>query len=396
VLCFASLTTVTLAACEGGHAVTSAQSAGPRPTAVPIVVSASACAPGWHLQHGGSYAFKVTNRTDSTERVTLKQTLANTTIAELDAIEPGDSGSLTALLSPGASYRWLCERAGRHERHLSSVAARVPEAAPRAVLDPPQLPLVDLVAPLRRYTAHVDRLLTRLRGEVATLRRLIAAGSTSAAKTQWLRAHRTWLMVGQDDGAYGAFGALGQAIDGTADGLAGAAANPHFSGFHRVEFELWHRRDLAAAAHGSAALARSIAKLTPHTVAGDLPTTAVALNSWVLRCHEILEDAQRDSLSADDDYGSHTDLAALTADVSATREMLDVLGPLITPLRPNLVATAERELTAIDSAAAAVHDGTHTAIAAIPSRLRQRIDAATDAALQTLAPVSELMQSGDS
>jgi iron uptake system EfeUOB component EfeO/EfeM len=396
VLCLASLTTVTLAACEGGHAVTSAQSPGPRPTALPIVVLAAACAPGWQVKRGGPYAFKVTNRTRSTERVTLKQTPADTTTAQLDAIDPGASATLTALLSPGGSYRWQCTHAGRHGPQLSSVAARVPDAATRAVLDPPPLPVADLVAPLRRYTAYVERMLTRLRAQVSTMRGMIAARSASAAKAQWLAAHRTWLMIGQDDGGYGAFGALGQAIDGSADGLAGGTANRGFTGFHRVELELWRRDDLAAAGRDSAALSRLLARLTPQAVAADLPTTAVALNSWVLRCHEILEDAQRDSLSADDDYGSHTDLVALTADVHATREMLRVLGPLITPLRPHLVATAERELTAIDSAATAVRNGTHTAIAAIPSRQRQRIDATTDAALQTLAPVSELMQSGNS
>jgi hypothetical protein len=30
-----------------------------------------------------------------------------------------------------------------------------------------------------------------------------------------LTAHLTWLKIGQDDGAYGAFGELGRAIDGT-------------------------------------------------------------------------------------------------------------------------------------------------------------------------------------
>jgi high-affinity iron transporter len=106
----------------------------------------------------------------------------------------------------------------------------------------------------------------------------------------------------------------------------------------------------------------------------------------------------RDSLSAEDDYGSHTDLAALKADVAATREMLAVLAPLLDPREPALVLTARRELSGIDAAIAAVHPGSAlpwSAIAALPLRARERLDASVGAALETLAPVSELMQVGN-
>ena len=86
----------------------------------------------------------------------------------------------------------------------------------------------------------------------------------------------------------------------------------------------------------------------------------------MLRCHEILEDAPRDTLTDADDYGSHTELASLGADVEATHEMLTALTGLIAPPAPQIVRAGTRELAAVDGA--------------------------VDAAVETLAPVSELLQ----
>ncbi|HEX4108257.1 MAG TPA: Dyp-type peroxidase [Solirubrobacteraceae bacterium] len=88
------------------------------------------------------------------------------------------------------------------------------------------------------------------------------------------------------------------------------------------------------------------------------------------RCHEILEDALRDTLSGNDDYGSHTGLAATAAEVTATREMLRVLSGLIEPRAPGLVQTGTQQLAAID---AAIGPPRAVAIAALPQLSRQRI-----------------------
>jgi hypothetical protein len=79
-------------------------------------------------------------------------------------------------------------------------------------------------------TAYVDQLLNALHTQVATLVATVIAGDLAGAKSAWLTAHLTWLKIGQDDGAYGAFGELGPAIDGTAAGLVLGIADPHFTG----------------------------------------------------------------------------------------------------------------------------------------------------------------------
>jgi iron uptake system EfeUOB component EfeO/EfeM len=248
---------------------------------------------------------------------------------------------------------------------------------------------------LNRYQAYVAGKLKLVRSQVAGLSAAIRSGSLARARAAWLGAHVTWLEIGQDDGAYGAFGGLGGRIDGLSAGHRLGTADPGFTGFHRVEFDLWRRHDLAAAAADTATLQQLLTRVTRTSLSTWLPASANGIANWLLRPHEVLEDALRDSLTADDDYGSGTDLASITADVAAVRVMLSELAPQVNLLAPGLIAHAQAQLnslsTAIDAAGPAGRG--QSPIEALPLRARQRIDADADAALETLATLPDLATS---
>jgi len=248
---------------------------------------------------------------------------------------------------------------------------------------------------LARYRAYVAGKLRTLRSQVAALSAATHSGSLSAARAKWLTAHLTWLEIGQDDGAYGAFGQLGGEIDGLAAGHKLGTADPGFTGFHRVEFDLWTRHDLTVAASDAATLQHLLAQLTSSPLSGYLPATANGIGNWLLRPHEILEDALRDSLTADDDYGSGTDLASIAADVAATRVLLRELAPQVDPLAPHLIATATAQLNALSAAIRATGSGGGhwLPIQQLSLRAREQIDADVGAALETLAPLPDLSTS---
>jgi high-affinity iron transporter len=271
-----------------------------------------------------------------------------------------------------------------------SAASAAPGHASAAI--PPIVP-IQLYQPLAQYKLYVDRLLARLRPRLQALRAAAASDDRYAAEHDWLAAHASWLEIGQDDDAYGAFGQLGEQIDGPAYGLPGTTANPGFTGFHKVELDLWREHNTGAAAKDAGKLVSLVGQLTPAAVAKDLPTSTLALDSWVLRCHEILEDALRDSLTQNDDYGSNSDLASLAADVDATREMLAILAPLVDARVPSIVTKGSTDLSAIDDTIqTAGGPVAGRSLAALRPRERQAIDQATSAVLEVLAPVSELMQ----
>jgi len=355
----------------------------------PIAVGQGTCAPGWRAPSAGRYLFAIANHSSRWGAISLFQ-WGSGVVVERVALRPGGVTRLAAQLEAGGAYGWGCLLLGLPR----SVSAEAQVPSPQGQFVPAVAPVsaAQIAGPLLRYRRYVDGLLALQQHELTTLHEQATAGDLAGAESAWLAAHLTWLKIGQDDGAYGAFGELGRRIDGTAAGLVGGTRSRDFTGFHKLEFDLWTRHDLRAAAGDTTRLLAMTRSLSPQAVAADLPLTLTSMANWLLRCHEILEDALRDSLSANDDYGSNSDLASLAADVAATREMLRLLAPFITARVPHLVATAERELSALIDAINGTGPDRGAGIASLSVSQRERVDAASDAALATLAPVSDEIQ----
>ena len=380
----AGVAAMAIAGCGGGG-VPSASSGS---SVVRVSYDGTRCAPGWSPLKPGGYDFVLQNRASDAIAMTLLNASDGSAVSPTKPVTPGGRASIQIQLRAGGSYAWRCQTPS--QAAATSAAIRIAGRGSAATgYAPAPLSIVQLYKPMAEYTKHETRTLANLRGQLATLQHRLAGGNMAGAKSAWLAAHLSWLALGQDDGAYGAFGNLGSRIDGTAAGDVGATSSASFTGFHRVELDLWRRHELTAARRDAAMLTKLVDSINQRMLSQDLPDTTVALDSWVLRCHEILEDGLRDTLSGDDDYGSHTGLATIGADVTATREMLRVLAGLIQPRRPGLVQTAESQLVTLD---AAIRPRRTVPIAELPTLERQRIDAAIGSALETLAPVSELMQ----
>jgi len=350
------------------------------------------CAPGWRAPNPGRARFAVVNHSGQLATIYLFRATSGVIVGQIDDLQPGSTRELTVTLRPGP-YAWGCDLRGR-PRHVSD-AARVPAHAEAGGPGPTPIPLVLPVISeqMRTYRSDVKGLIGRLQTQVTTLTQDLRAGDVTAAESDWLTAHMTWLEIGQDDGAYGAFGDLGRQIDGTAAGLVGGTADPRFTGFHRVEFDLWRLSDISAAASDASTLVSLVQTLARQKLASALPITPAGASAWLLRPHEILEDALRDSLSGNDDYGSGTSLASVTADVAITRQLLALLQPILAPRAPGLVATEGRQLSATMTAVQATRaSGAWIAVQALTQPQRERINAAVGAALETLAPIPDVLQ----
>jgi iron uptake system EfeUOB component EfeO/EfeM len=253
----------------------------------------------------------------------------------------------------------------------------------------------DLAAPYHAYRRYGAAGIATLQSQVATLVDTVRAGDRAQAEQAWLRARLTWLRLGQDNAAYGAFGTLGRRIDGTSAGLAGGVEGPRFTGFHRVERDLWGGSSTVVAAADGVTLQRLVARLSGRRVAAWLPASKAGETSWILRVHEILEDALRDSLSGNDDYGSGTTLPSLIADVAATREDLGLLAPLLRARKPRIVARVRHHLRGLDNVVDGMRtDGQWPPLDDLTQRRRQRLNAALGSALEALAPVPDLLPIG--
>jgi high-affinity iron transporter len=274
---------------------------------------------------------------------------------------------------------------------LAAAAPRSSQTVAKHAFSP--LPAGRLFPALQKYRQYVHARITELAPEVARLTNELASHDGESAKSTWLTARLTWLRIGQDDGAYGVFGKLGQDIDGTAAGHVRGVHDPAFTGFDRIEYDLWRRHSTTAAHADALRLEGYVHQLAHLSLKRTITSDTNGANNFVLRSHEVIEDAVRDTLSGDDEYGSGTALAAITADVSATREVLTLLAPKINARSPGLVAKARQELTRLDTAAEhGRHDGRWIAIRYLGRPQREQIDSAAGAADETLAIIPELLE----
>ncbi|MBO2451671.1 EfeM/EfeO family lipoprotein [Actinomadura barringtoniae] len=279
----------------------------PRPAAAAPMIQAAvgACGTGWAQPHAGPQTLVVHNGGSTVAEISLLNASGGV-LGELEGIGPGTSRSLRVTLGAG-TYSFRCADEGAGD----------PVTGPRTRIGgteasgPAIVPVTEneLYGPTQKYRAYVEDGLKRLIAQTGTLTSAIDGGDLGAARAAWTPAHMSYERLGA---AYGTFGDLDEAINGSD------------SGFHRLERGLWHGEDAAALKGPADQLGKDVRALRgqfadERTDPADLP----------LRAHEILEDTLRFQLTGKVDFGSHTDLRSVAANLEGTREAVDVLRPVL-------------------------------------------------------------------
>jgi high-affinity iron transporter len=355
----------------------------------PIVVTATACAPGWGPQRAGRHAFVIDNRTTHAGAIYLFNPFTGVTVAARTALRPESTVTVPLTLKPG-NYTWACHLTGIATHQSINVTVRpIPVMTAAGPATPIPVAPMQLAGPVQRYRTYVRTQLALLVTQTAALRSAIAGGQLGQAESAWLIAHLTWQRLGA---AYDAFGTLGTKINGLSPGQGvgqspGTPGSTSFEGFHKIELDLWGHGDLTAAGMDTDQLATNLSTLVSRFGRDSIPPAELPL-----RTHEILEDSQRDELSGDDDYGSGTDMASVEEDVSGTEVLLQLLAPLLKERAPELVQRAAVQLHRLDVELAATQQGGRwVAVGDVPLAQREQVEGAMGAALEILAIVPDIM-----
>jgi len=354
---------------------------GSRPAgAQTVAVSATDCGKGFTAPKPGRRTFQMRNTGDKTSEVYLIDPGTGAVYGEVEGLAPGTTRDLVATVA-GGTYAWRCVPSSG--KAVTSRAVRVAGGGGTTAVVP--VAAGDLAAPLNSYKAYVDRGLATLVTQAHRLSDDVTAGRLGAARTDWLTAHRTYASLGA---AYGTFQDYDQKIDGRPDGLPGGVHDRNFTGFHRIEYGLWHGEtasQLTAPARQLAADAAGLRKAFPTQDfdPGDLP----------LRAHEILENTLQFELTGDADQGSGTELATADANLTGTRELLAVLRPLLTTRAPHLLPTVDADLARLQKLLdSAHHGGSWTPVDRLGATARARLNGATGQLLEDLSPVPDLLE----
>ena len=351
-----------------------------------VTVSRTSCAPEWSTAVTGTQTITVTNNSGLAGEVNLDNS-AGAVVGELETIGPGTSAPLTATLGAGTyTFRCLMGSLAATLSQPVTISAGTGEtiAAPVAVKP---VTVSDLTPPNKLYQGYAAGQLAGLATTVTAIQADLRHGNIPQAKKDWLTAQLDWERVGA---SYDSFGDLGLAVDGLPDGLPGGVNDKGFTGLHRIEYGLWHGQPAAELLPVADTLAMNVAAVEKNLTSDDLAGDPTQLP---LRVHEIIEDALRDHLSAIDDEGAGAAYAMTYADTQVDKVVLGYLANLLDERKPGLVATADSQLAALQSALLATKAGGQwQSLTAVSLEQRQQVNAATGALLETLASVPDLLE----
>lgn len=379
---------VAVAAISTAAAASACGHAGPaKPVQQIIDVSENACGQGWTDPHTGQQTLYFRNTGSNPTTADLIDVRTGAISAEVPDIGPNTTRS-TRVDVGGGTFAFRCAMEGSDNALITGPTVTI--AGPPAASAVPPVTPEDLYGPDKQYADYVTGGLNRLAADTDILRDTVDHGDLTAARTAWLTAHLDYERLGA---AYDAFGGYDGKLDGRTDGLAGGAADPQFTGFHRVEYGLWHGESLTTLAATADQLAQDV-----HGLVADFPDIQVPLLDLGLRTHEILENTLQFEMTGDADYGSGTSLATAVANVAGTRELLTVLDPVLrTRYRqlPDVTTWLNRFETMLQThrANATPGDpasGTWTAVSALSSSDRQRLDGTLSQLLEYLAPIATI------
>ncbi|GGZ88047.1 EfeM/EfeO family lipoprotein [Streptomyces echinoruber] len=342
-----------------------------------VEISPGHCGRGWRAPRPGLQVFDLHNTSDRAAEAYLEDPRSHAVHGELEGIAPGTTRQLTVRLGKGAyAFRCVPDDSDAVTGPTVRVTSGVPGPAAAPVTEH------DLVPPALAYQKWVGAGLDTLVRLTGALRAAIDRGDLAAARRAWLPAHLQYARLGA---AYGAFGDAGERIDGTDAGLPGGVRDPRFTGFHRLEYGLWHGRSAGALRASAAALARDVGALRDGWA-----QARVEPGQLGVRAHEILEDTVQFELTGRTDYGSGSSLATARAHLDGTRAVLSRLRPLLAtryPQLPRLEQEMDRARRTLDALGAA---GRPTPLARLTRRQREAVDAVFGDLVERLAPVAVL------
>lgn len=348
---------------------------------VSVSESRTECGKGFGTPQPGQQTFQMHNTGSKTSEVYLVNPATNAVYGEIEGLAPGTTRPLTATIG-GGDLAWRCVPTGGDA--VTSAAVHVSGGQQVAAVLP--VSEDDLKAPLDQYRAYVDAGLATLLTETQKLQADLHGGDLNAAKTDWLTAHLQYSSLGA---AYGTFADFDKKINGRADGLPDGVQDQGFSGFHRLEYGLWHGQGAADLSPVADQLVSDVDGLGKAFPTQDFDPTDLPL-----RTHEILENTLQFELTGDTDEGSGSNLATAQANLAGTRELLTVLQPLIQARSPQLLDTVNGDVQRLTDLLNAAHhaDGGWTPVEQLDGPTRAQLNGATGQLLEDLAPIPDLLE----
>ncbi|AQZ66345.1 Ferrous iron transport periplasmic protein EfeO, contains peptidase-M75 domain and (frequently) cupredoxin-like domain [[Actinomadura] parvosata subsp. kistnae] len=328
--------------------------------ALPALAALAACGSGTPAAPSGSAAApgKVTVAATDTEcKVAASEVAAGTTtftitnggskvtefyvyapgdriMAEVENIVPGLTRELIAEL-PAGSYETACKpgMVGKGIRNALKVTG---EHKPLNA----DAKLAEATKSYQRYVkSQTDTLLVKTQEFVDAVK----AGDLDKGKELYPVARTYWERI---EPVAEIFGDLDPAIDAREADLT---EGEEWTGFHRIEKDLWIRKDVSKDGPVADKLIADVKAIVTKANATELTPLNLANGA-----KELLDEVATGKITGEEDIWSHTDLWDFDANLEGSQAAVQALRPVLEERAPDLVKTLDEKFAAAE-AALAVH-----------------------------------------
>ncbi|WP_019074978.1 EfeM/EfeO family lipoprotein [Streptomyces hokutonensis] len=344
-----------------------------------VEVATSGCGSGWTHPQAGHQVFELHNTSSTAAEVYLTDVKTGAVYGEVEGLAPGTVRPLGVTLGNGSyAFKCLPDDADAVTGPTVQISGSKVKSGPAATPITQQ----ELIPPTLAYQKWIQGRTVELAQKTDVLRAAVDRGDLAAARRAWLPAHLVYERMGA---AYGTFGDSDGAINGTTAGLADGVRDAGFTGFHRVEYGLWHGESASGLRGPADQLAKDV-----HALESSWPSQRMDPADTGLRAHEILENTVQFELTGRTDYGSGTNLATARANLDGTRVLLGYLRPLLKTRDAGFAELgdwmdrAQHTLDGLD------HSGKWTPLPQLTRPQREKVDADLGGLVERLADVAAL------
>jgi iron uptake system component EfeO len=306
----------TLAACGGGAKSDSAAPAAGAGGPIAVKATDTSCEVAQNTLNAGTHVFAITN---AGAKVTEFYVYAagDRVVGEVENITPGLSRELRVELAAG-SYQTACKPGmiGDGIRGALTVSGSSSALTEDALL-------AQATSSYTRYiTAQTEALVQRTGDFVAAVK----AGDVAKAKALYPVARTYFERI---EPVAEIFGDLDPKIDGREDG---ATAELPFTGYHRLEKDLWVSDDVSKSGPIADQLLADVKQLVTKAQAEKLSPLQLANGA-----KELLDEVASSKITGEEERYSHTDLWDFAANLDGSKAAVSALRPALEKRDPELV-----------------------------------------------------------
>ena len=254
-------------------------------------------------------------------------------VEERENIAPGFTQKLTANLEAG-EYEMTCGL-------LSNPKGKLTVAGSGQSSTPEQKELLQLAQPIADYKAYVLNEVNALVSSTKAFTAAINAGNGDKARALYAptRAHYERIEPVAE-----LFSDLDGSIDAREDDFEQKAADPKFTGFHRLEKLLFADRITTGAAPFASQLNDDVKALQAR-----ISALAFAPVKVVGGAAGLIEEVASSKISGEEDRYSRTDLSDFRANVDGAQKIVSLLRPLLQQRNPQLLAKIDTNFSKVDA-----------------------------------------------